>query len=138
MRPSGSGHFETALEKTEDDDDEEEEEDDVEDLRRLFRSLPSSPTPHCTSSPLALRGGPVGGEEGGHRGAEEGELWEGEEEEGGSPGGGSSKLSVELHSEGVESREEEEGGPPTLPSDAACISAATLPIQDGVGGGAVT
>lgn len=83
VRPSGSKHLDTNLEKTEEDDEDEDEEEDVEDLRRLFSSPPSSSSspPACTSLPSTLGVG-VQGE------AEEGHLVpkEDKEEEGGGIG----------------------------------------------------
>lgn len=160
VRPSGSKHLDTTLEKTEEDEEDEEEEEDVEDLRRLFSSPPSSSSsspPACTSFPSALRGGVVGEEEEGHLGSnkekeEEGGGVGGEgEEESGSALGGRSKVSVELHSEGQESREEERGGSTTCLSsppspcsasfssvETSCVSSETLASQEwGTGGGGV-
>lgn len=92
VRPSGSKHLDTNLEKTEEDEEDDEEEEDVEDLRRLFSSPPSSSSSPlaCISLPSALGVGVAGEEEEGHLcpNAEKEEEGGGagvEGEEGGSP-----------------------------------------------------
>lgn len=112
VRPSGSKHLDTSLEKTEEEEDDDEEEEDVEDLRRLFISTPSSSSSSspaaCTSLPSALGVGVPGEEAEGHRGPKEDTEEEeggvgGEREEDGGSSWGASQASVELHSEFEES-----------------------------------